>query len=316
MIIRLGYVANALRIPDCTPSGTVTYKTIGKIPDYQDQIGYIARVARRNLQNTLRILKANFFDGIKVYRLTSKLIPLATHPDFSTWDYRADLSAEFKTTGDFIKESGMRVSLHPDHFTLLNSPDPEVQQASLRDLEYHVAILEAMGLDTGAKLIMHVGGKYDDRSKALDRFKTRFALLPRRIKERLTLENDDRCFTASEVLHLTRELSIPMVFDLHHHQILNRGENYASLLAEIFATWSGETPKIHVSSPKDAKNPRHHGDFIDAGPVVRLIGEAKTLQRDFDIMVEAKRKDLALFQLATDLRHAGFFLPVPGEIRL
>jgi UV DNA damage endonuclease len=316
MIIRLGYVANALRIADCTPSGTVTYKTVAKIPDYQDQIGHISRVARRNLQNTLRILKSNFFDGIHVYRLTSKLIPLATHPDFLTWDYPADLSAEFKTIGNFIKESGMRVSLHPDHFTLLNSPDPAVQQASLRDLAYHVTVLKAMGLDAAAKLVIHVGGKYDDRSKALERFTSRFALLPLRIKERLTLENDDRCFSASEVLRLTQELSIPMVFDLHHHQILNRGDSCASLLPEIFATWGRETPKIHVSSPKDTKNPRHHGDFIDAGPVIRLIEETKPLRRNFDIMVEAKQKDLALFQLAADLRQAGFSLHGPGEIHL
>lgn len=316
MIIRLGYVANALRIPDCTPSGAVTYKNISKIPDYQDRISHITRVARRNLQNTLRILKANSFDGIQVYRLTSKLIPLATHPDFTTWDYRADLSAEFKETGDFIKKLGMRVSLHPDHFTLLNSPDPAVQKASLRDLEYHVAILEAMGLDTTAKLVIHVGGKYDDRTKALKRFKTRFALLPLRIGERLTLENDDRCFTAFEVLRLTQELAIPMVFDLHHHLILNQGESYASLLPGIFATWGGATPKIHVSSPKDAKTPRYHGDFIDAGPVIRLIRDAVTLGRDFDIMVEAKRKDLALFKLSSDLSQAGFYLPAPGKIHL
>jgi UV DNA damage endonuclease len=316
MIIRLGYVANALRLADCTPSGAVTYKTVSKIPDFADRVGLITRVARSNLQNTLRILKANFFDGIQVYRFTSKLIPLATHPDFLSWDYQTDLSPELKEVGDFTKQSGMRVSLHPDHFTLLNSPDPGICAASVRDLHYHVNILETMGLDSKAKLVIHVGGKYGDRSKALERFKTQYALLPPGITERLTLENDDRCFTASEVLRLAQTISIPMVFDLHHHQILNRGESCAALLPEIFATWGAQTPKIHVSSPKDAKNPRHHGDYIVAGPVIRLIEAAKTLHRDFDIMVEAKQKDLALFKLATDLRQAGYCLPGPGKIHL
>jgi UV DNA damage endonuclease len=316
MIIRLGYVANALRITDCTPSGTVTYKTISKIPDYQDRIGLLTRVARRNLQNTLRILKANFFDEISVYRFTSKLIPLATHPDFLSWDYQADLSAEFKEIGDFVKEAGMRVSLHPDHFTLLNSPEPAVQTASVRDLEHHVNLLEAMGLDSAAKLVIHVGGKYDDRRKALQRFKTQFTLLPQRIKERLTLENDDRCFSAAEVLRLTQEFSIPMVFDLHHHLILNQGENFAVLLPEIFATWGERTPKVHVSSPKDEKNARYHADFIAADVVAGFIREAQTLNRNFDIMVEAKQKDLALLKLAADLEQSGFNLRNHGEIRL
>lgn len=314
MRIRLGYVAMALRLKDCSPSKTVTLKNLNKIPDYQDQVGRLARIARENLANTLRILKANYYDGIKFYRFTSRLIPLCTHPQFLEWNYRAELADEFKAIGDFVTEHGMRVGLHPDHFTLLNSPHPEVQQSSRRDLNYHLNMLEAMGLGAAAKLVIHVGGKYQDRSSALERFKTQFQALPEKIRQRLILENDDRCYTATEVLRLAEEIGVPMVLDLHHHQILNHGENLADLLPEIFATWGSDTPKVHLSSPRSEKDPRSHADYIATDTAVAFLNLAREINRDFDIMLEAKQKDLALLKLAADLKELGFKLPTNGEI--
>lgn len=314
MRIRLGYVAMALRLKDCSPSKTVTLKNLSKIPDYQDQLGRLARIARENLANTLRILKANYYDGIMFYRFTSRLIPLCTHPQFLEWNYRAELAEEFKAIGDFVKEHGVRVGLHPDHFTLLNSPKLEVQEASRRDLNYHLNMLEGMGLGTTSKLVIHVGGKYQDRSLALERFKEQFKALSEKIRQRLILENDDRCFTAAEVLKLAKEIGTPMVLDIHHHQILNHGENLDDLLPEIFATWGSETPKVHLSSPRSEKDPRSHADYIEAGTAVEFINLARKLNRDFDMMLEAKQKDLALLKLAEDLKEQGFRLPTNGEI--
>lgn len=314
MRIRLGYVAMALRLQDCSPSKTVTLKNLNKIPDYQDQVGRLARIARENLANTLRILKANYYDGIMFYRFTSRLIPLCTHPQFLEWNYRAELAEEFKAIGDFVKEHGMRVGLHPDHFTLLNSPKPEVQEASVRDLDYHLNLLEGMGLERTAKLVIHVGGKYQDRSLALERFKEQFKALPEKVRERLILENDDRCFTAAEVLKLAKEIGVPMVVDIHHHQILNNGEEIRAMLPEIFAAWGGETPKVHLSSPRSEKDQRSHADYIETGSAVTFINLARELDRDFDIMLEAKQKDLALLKLAEELKKRGFKLPTNGEI--
>ena len=314
MRIRLGYVAMALRLKDCSPSKTVTLKNLSKIPDYQDQVGRLTRLARENLANTLRILKANYYDGINFYRFTSRLIPLCTHPQFLEWNYRAELAEEFKAIGDFVKEHGMRVGLHPDHFTLLNSPNPEVQESSRRDLNYHLNMLEAMGLGTASKLVIHVGGKYQDRSSALERFKAQFKALPEEIKQRLILENDDRCYTAAEVLQLAEEIGVPMVLDIHHHQILNNGENLEDLLPEIFATWGNETPKVHLSSPRSEKDLRSHADYIETGTAIEFINLARKFNRNFDIMLEAKQKDLALLKLAEELKERGFNLPANGEI--
>ncbi len=314
MRIRLGYVAMALRLEDCSPSKTVTLKNINKIPEYQDQLGRLTRISRENLANTLRVLKANYYDGIMFYRFTSRLIPLCTHPQFLAWDYRTALAEEFKAIGDFVKEHEMRVGLHPDHFTLLNSPNPEVQESSQRDLKYHLNILEAMGLGISAKLVIHVGGKYQDRSLAIKRFIEQFNALPGNVSERLILENDDRCFTAAEVLRLSREIKVPMVLDIHHHQILNNGEELSDLLPEIFATWGDEIPKVHLSSPRSDKDLRSHADYIKTDTVIEFLKLARKLGQDFDIMLEAKQKDLALLKLVNDLRGLGFNLPTNGEI--
>jgi UV DNA damage endonuclease len=314
MIVRLGYVANALRLENATPSSAVTYKNIGKLSDYRDQIGLLTRTAHKNLANTLRILRANCFDQILVYRFSSKLIPLCTHPEFITWDYAHDLAADFKAIGDFVTANQLRVSLHPDHFTLLNSPNPKVLIASLRDLDYHVTMLKAMGLNETAKLVIHIGGKYQDREQALARFRTNFTSLPKQIKNRLTLENDDRCFSAGEVLQLAEELNIPMVLDLHHQQLLNYGETLPQILPAVWATWGNLRPKVHLSSPRDQKNPRYHADFVSCATVAAFLQIARELNRDFDMMIEAKQKDLALLKLAAELRNSGFELLGEGTI--
>lgn len=118
MKIRLGYVANALRLSDCSPSRTTTLKQINKLATDSDRVSCLTTISRHNLENTIRILQANHYDQIFVYRFSSKLIPFCTHPDFSFWDYTHSLQEKLRAIGHFVKTHQMRVSLHPDHFTL------------------------------------------------------------------------------------------------------------------------------------------------------------------------------------------------------
>lgn len=316
MKIRLGYVAIALRLENCSPSKTITLKNINRIEGHSNQRNRLLRTARENLINTLRILKANAYDHIQVYRFTSRLIPLCTHPQFRDWNYIVDLKDEFEEIGSFVREHQMRVSLHPDHFTLLNSPHPDVQKASRLDLEYHYKIIEAMDLGKEVKFVIHAGGKYEDKALALKRFKAQFKGLPQGIQNRIVIENDDRCYNATEVLHLAQELSIPMVLDIHHHQILNQGEDIFGLLPDVFRTWKGALPKIHISSPKSPDVPRTHADFIEIKTAIEFLNNARNYGQDFDLMIEAKQKDLALFKLGQDLAANGVKLNTNGEIEL
>ncbi len=305
MKFRLGYVAMTLNLVDCSPSGTVTVAAFNKLADNQAAMGKVRRIAVKNLENTLRILRYNLAYNIDVYRFTSKLIPLATHPVLDNWNYSSDLKEQFRQIGDFVKENDMRVSAHPDHYTLINSGKPEVVEESIKDLDYHVNIYEAMGLgDYRYKLVMHVGGLYKDKETSIERFKNNFILLPDRIRKRIILENDDKSYSVKDVLGICKELNIPMVLDVHHHNCNNNGESLANYLPEVFDTWKGQyfNPKIHFSSPKCDKEFRNHSDFINSESFVDFLKVARELGIDFDVMLEAKMKDNALFKLADELK--------------
>ena len=108
MIFRLGYVAMTLNLENCSPSGTVTLSNLNKLSDEKSKINRLKKVAIKNLENTLRILRYNKAYNIKVYRFTSKLVPLATHPVTESWNYVEDLKTYFKEIGDFVKENDFR----------------------------------------------------------------------------------------------------------------------------------------------------------------------------------------------------------------
>ena len=242
--------------------------------------------------------------NISVYRLTSRLVPLATHPAIEEWDYTKELAQEFSDVGGLIKENNFRISAHPDHFTLINSPSKKVLEASVKDLDYHVRVYEAMGLmDYKYKLVLHVGGLYKDKAGSIARFKENFVLLPDRIRKRIILENDDKSFTAEDVLGICEELKIPMVLDVHHYNCVNDGTPLGEILPRIFDTWKEDSlvPKIHFSSPKSLKDFRSHADFINPEEFYEFLKIAKQDDRDFDVMLEAKKKDEALLELSKEI---------------
>lgn len=305
MIVRLGYVAMTLNLENCSPSGTVTVKTFSGFVSKEAKLHRLRKITRDNLNNTLRILRYNKAYSISVYRFTSKLVPLATHPIIEDWNYIGDFKDEFIKIGEFVKENDFRISAHPDHYTLINSSSDKVLEDSIRDLDYHVKLYEAMGLDDYKyKLVMHVGGVYKNKDLSIDRFKENFVKLPDRIRKRLILENDDKAYTAKDVLGICKELKVPMVLDVHHHNCANNGEVLGDMLSDIFKTWEGEYfgPKIHFSSPKTLKEFRSHADDIDPNEFEQFLKIAKKTDVDFDVMIEAKNKDNALFNLSNKVK--------------
>ena len=319
MLIRLGYVAMTLNLENASPSKTITYSSYEKIANIEGRQNRVIRIARENLENTRRILLYSAANDIKIYRFTSKLIPLATHGDVPYWDYAKELADEFKEIGDIVKENDMRVSAHPDHFIVINSPKKDVFEKAVLDLEYHNNIYEAMGLsDFKYKLVVHVGGLYSNKEKALEMFMEGFEKLPKYIKKRIIIENDDKSFNAKDVLKLCSSLGVPMVYDNHHNMCNpSSGENFEEMLNGIFKTWEGEyfPPKIHFSSPKDDKNIRSHADDINPNDFIEFLGKIKGVINNLDIMLEAKNKDNALFNLYNIIKRNDAFTAInPSKI--
>ena len=113
----------------------------------------------------------------------------------------------------------------------------------------------------------------------------------------------DKIYTASDTLQLCQELKIPMVLDVHHHFCNPSLEKLEDLLLPIFETWKDLPPKIHFSSPKNQKEKRSHHDYIQLEDFLSFLDLTKKIGKDFDVMIEAKAKDEALFRLIRQIKY-------------
>lgn len=303
MKVRLGYVAIPLTL-NITCSKTITYTNFCKlsVKERQEKLDELIRI---NLENLKQILNYNDKNHIHFYRLTSKLLPLVTHPQVS-FSYYYPYRSVYQEIGHFIKETQIRVDMHPDQFAVLNSERREVIEETRQILKSHHRLLSMMGINDG-KLILHVGSCQGGKEESIKRFIREFRRIPKEIQKRIVLENDDKMFTVLDVLSLCKTLGIPMVLDYHHFLCNNKGEKIENYLTAIFATWNGTglVPKVHFSTPKNRtkKDMRSHSEYIDGMAFAHFITLLKQADQDVDIMIEAKGKDRALFDLVRQLKY-------------
>lgn len=301
MKIRFGYVSQALSLWDASPSKTVTFTRYQQLSK-QERVEKLLQVTKQNLDHSLRMLHYNLAHQIELYRFSSSIVPLATHPEVR-WDFLSPFRQEWLEIGNLVQKNHLRVSFHPNQFTLFTSPKAEITKNAVIDMEYHYRMLEAMGLENEGLINIHIGGAYGDKPAALRRFYENLQELPLPVKKRMTLENDDKTYTAEETLTVCENEGIPFVFDYHHHMANPCEQPLAALLPRILATWksTGLAAKIHISSPKAEKEFRSHADFVDLDFVWPFIQLLRELGQDVDFMIEAKAKDQAALKLVEDL---------------
>lgn len=305
MIVRFGYVSISMRLgKKTTSSSTLTFANYNKIYTEQNKLEKLKSITLSNLNDLEKIFKYNIENNIHFYRITSGLVPLVTHPDVGYWGHREIFKKDFEHLGKIIKEHNMRVDTHPDQFNVLNSASHEVVSNTKENLMRQVEWFEDLNYPDG-KMVLHVGGATGGKEEGIKRFIDNFNKFPKNITSRLIIENDDKIYTAKEVLNLCTTLQIPMVLDVHHHNCNNNGENIEDLLGEIFNTWNSETlpPKIHFSTPKDHDKDRKHSDYINPEDFVKFVEKAKNINRNFDVMLECKQKDEALYLLVKEIKN-------------
>jgi UV DNA damage endonuclease len=255
-----------------------------------------------NLACLEKILAYNVRHGMLFFRITSDLVPFASHP-VCTFPWQDEFAGVFEKTGEYIRQHGFRISMHPDQFVLLNAPDKGVLQRSIADLGYQVQVLDLMGLDRSAKVQVHVGGVYGDKPAAIDRFVKQYDLLDTTIRDRLVIENDERLYTLSDCLAIHELTGIPVIADTFHHSLYNTGEQFTALLDPVRKTWKAHDgiPMIDYSSQEPGKRVGAHALHIVAEDFRQFLRE--TRPADFDIMLEIKDKEksaLAALGIAQD----------------
>jgi UV DNA damage endonuclease len=246
---------------------------------------------KNNLDCLQKILQFNTEHDIFFFRITSDLIPFASHP-INTFNWRGYFAFEFKEIGDFIKKKGIRISMHPDQFTLINSVREDVFERSVKELEYHACVLDLMQLDTSAKIQIHVGGVYDNKQQSTVRFVERFSKLDNSIRRRLVVENDDRLYSLNDCIEINNKVGVPVLFDVFHHSINGMGASVNQATKLSSRTWNQKRDGILMvdySSRNVNGTSRQHVESLDIEDFKKFLVDSEPF--DFDVMLEIKDKE-------------------------
>ena len=240
-------------------------------------------------------------NGIGCFRINSQILPIKTHP---TCGYEVgelpegdEITRRFKACCKFVKMHNLRTCFHPDQFVVLNSQRPDVVEASIRELEYQADVAEWVGADV---INIHGGGAFGDKQKALADFARCLDRLSSRVRSRLTVENDDKTYTPTDLLPICKAEGVPLVYDVHHHRCNADGLSVEQATRKALSTWNRE-PLFHISSPIegwDGPKPERHHDFIEVNDFPRCWRRKKVT-----VEVEAKAKEVAVLKLLTDLNN-------------
>lgn len=253
----------------------------------------LLEIIEHNLNSLENIIDYNIKNDVKLFRISSDLIPFGSS-DINMISWWEHFQFKFSSIGKKIKDSDMRISMHPGQYTVLNSPKEEVVRKAIEDLNYHNRVLTSLGANRQNKIILHIGGVYGDKEKAIERFINNFTLLSDGVKERLVIENDDKSYNINEVLKIGEKLNIPVVYDNLHNEILsfdNIKDDYY-WINECKKTWKKEdgVQKIHYSQQNHDKKPGAHSTTIG---IEKFKGFIDKLNQDIDIMLEVKDKNLS-----------------------
>ena len=300
MNIRLGYACISKTL-DITTSHTITYTNYELLENKEQKL---IEITNKNLNNLEEILKYNIKNNIHFYRMSSKIIPLATHPNI-----KLNLLNIFKDKlehiGKLIKENNLRVDIHLDEYCVLNSTNPNIVSSTINIIKFYKNMLKTMNIES--YMILHIGSSAFGIEKSITRFINNFKKLDEESKNMIILENDDKVFKIEDVLKICKILNIPMVLDYHHYKC-NKVEPLEDNIKEIINTWNNITPKMHISSKKNNKEFRSHHDYINIEDFIELTNILKTQNKNIDIMIEAKQKDMALFKLTRELKYKDYKL--------
>lgn len=291
--MNLGYACINLTLsPKVTTNRSMIRKTFN-----EKGLSYVSELVVKNTEDLLTILKWNSDNGIKLFRLSSDILPWGSEYSFDDLPNSNIIKDNLKRAGDYATENGIRITAHPGPFCVLTSPNESVVKNTITDLEIHGMIFDMMGLSKTPynKINIHCNGVYGDKLSAMDRFCENFNRLSYSVKSRLTVENDDKAtmYSVKDLMYIHNKIGIPIVFDVHHFKFNTGDQTEKEALELALSTWpKGITPIIHYSESKslhennDKIKPQAHSDYINELP--------NTYGYVVDAMIESKQKELSI----------------------
>lgn len=254
----------------------------------------LAQLIEHNLSSLRNMIDYNKTNKINLFRISSDIIPFGSSP-VNTLPWTQLFKQELTEIGETVKKAGIRVSMHPGQYTVLNSPDSQVADRAVEDLNYHASFLDSLGVDYTHKIILHIGGVYGDKRAAIRRFADRYRSLSPSVRDRLVIENDDKSYHICDVLELGTALGIPVVYDNLHNKLncCDSSKDDLYWVTQSGLTWKQKDgkQKIHYSQQNPVKNAGSHSESIlidDFLHFYQSLGQYKP-----DIMLEVKDKNIS-----------------------
>lgn len=288
-MIRYGFACKTIGVPGADLNGLTLARATPE---------NMLAVCRRNLRALETMLRYCATARIPLMRISSDVVPLASHPQ-NTFDWRARLHDELAGLRAVLAETGIRVSMHPGQYTVLNSPRQEVVERAVDDLVFHADFLDALGADGSARIVLHLGGGYGCKASAIQRLAENLLALPPHVLTRISLENDERTFTIEDALRICEQCGLPAIFDVFHHSLNSPATGALEYwLDRTEDTWTPRhgRPKLHYSQQLAGGRPGMHSRTIAMRDFLKFHHSLG--QREMDVMLEVKDKNLSAVKCA------------------
>jgi UV DNA damage endonuclease len=244
---------------------------------------------RHNLTLLHKILIWNIENNVRLYRLSSSMLPLVDHPNYAS--FFDTHTPEFAACKDTVKryiQWGGRLSLHPDQFCVISSNREDVRSTSIAHLDFHGSVLSALGIPESHDfpINIHVSNSSIGLETAARNTLESIGRMSYPASSRLVFENEDRgLWTVANLLEFFPD--IPVTLDFHHDKI--NPSTYS--MWHVTNSWQHSEALTHYSEGRKTTLDRAHSDYIADLP-----------DYDGDIELEAKAKDLALLQIRKTVR--------------
>lgn len=313
--MKIGFACKVITSPEFVDPSTfhtksTTVTALSKLT-VDEQMNKLDLLITHNLQAILNLVTvvSTLDPMLRMVRLPGDILPLYTHP--ITTNYYNDntvmmfIQSQLASIGEIAKRTGTRLSFHPAQMILLSSVHDDVTIRSILELEYHVKLAQMMGFCQSfqdIKCNIHVNGG------GVESFRSNWKKLSPELKQIITVENDEYTSSISDCITL-KDLC-PVVFDIHHQWIYS-GEyvdHTNDVIKHVVESWRGITPTMHASvsqarllkngTPSQYSRPelRRHSSLLWDDAVNDILYGYHNVAK-FDIMVEAKMKNLASFGL-------------------